>query len=117
MKTAMSKRDNYPLFVHWYGALDWILTTVERFPRNARFTLGERLVQSGLTIVELIVEAIYRKQRAPLLHRINLELEKQRVLMRIAHDRRYISHRQYEFAAQALDKAGRMTGGWLKQSS
>jgi hypothetical protein len=42
-------------------------------------------------------------------------MEKQRVLFRIAHDRRYISTRQYEYIAKAIDEAGKMTGGWRKQ--
>ena len=110
----MSHRDNYPLFVHWYKTLDWIITTIERFPKQARFTIGQRLLDSSLDIVERIVEAIYTKKRAHILDQINLSLEKQRVLFRLAHDRRYISTRQYEYIAKALDEAGRMTGGWRR---
>lgn len=90
------------------------MDTVERFPRTARFTLGDRLVNSSLNLVELITDAIYTRERGPLLDRVNRELERQRVLFRIAHDRRYLSIAQYEHIAKALDEAGRMTGGWLK---
>ncbi len=76
----MSRRENYPLFVHWYKTLDWILTTVERFPKQARFTIGQRLTDGALDIVEHIVDAIYTKKRAHILDRINLNLEKQRVI-------------------------------------
>jgi len=109
-------REDYPLFVHWYRTLDWILTTVEKFPRNARFSLASRLADGALDIMELIVEAIYTKQRLHILEKVNLYIEKQRVLFRIAHDRRYLSTRQHEFIARALDEAGRMVGGWRKQS-
>ena len=90
------------------------MDTVERFPRTARFTLGDRLVNSSLNLIELITDAIYTRERGPLLNRVNQELERQRVLFRIAHDRRYLSIAQYEHIAKALDEAGRMTGGWLK---
>lgn len=113
----MSHREEYPLFVHWYKTLDWILTTVEKFPRQARFTVGQRLAELALETVESITEAIYTKRRSHILDRINLALEKQRVLFRIAHDRRYLSTRQYEYIAKALDEAGRMTGGWRKAST
>jgi hypothetical protein len=62
------------------------------------------------------VEAIYVKHRVRLLDRVNLLLEQQRVLFRIACDRRYMSKRQHEYIANALDEAGRMVGGWRKKS-
>ncbi|CAN2041858.1 S23 ribosomal protein [Candidatus Magnetomoraceae bacterium gMMP-15] len=109
-------KENYPLFVHWYQTLDWILSTVERFPRNARFSIASRLADFSLDTMELIIEAIYTKNRVPLLNKINLYLEKQRVLFRVVHDRKYISTKQHEYIAKALNKAGRMVGGWRKQS-
>lgn len=109
-------KENYPIFVHWYKTLDWILSTVERFPKNARFFLANRIADGAVEIVELVVEAIYTRKRSHILDRINLGIEKQRVLFRIAHDRRYISTRQYEYIARALDETGRMAGGWRKNS-
>ena len=109
-------KEDYPLFMHWYKTLDWILSAAERFPRNARFSLASRLADEALDTMECIVEAIYTKNRADILDRINLCLEKQRVLFRIAHDRRYLSISQYEHVAKALDEAGRMVGGWKKAS-
>ena len=110
-------KEDYPLFVHWYQTTDWILSTVERFPKSVKFSLGNRISEATLDIVELIIEAIYTRKRSHILDRINMGIEKQRVLFRIAHDRRYISTRQYEYIAKALDKAGRMTGGWKKSLS
>ena len=69
-----------------------------------------------LDTMTLIVEAIYVKHRVRLLDRVNLLLEQQRVLFRIACDRRYMSKRQHEYIANALDEAGRMVGGWRKKS-
>lgn len=107
-------KDEYPLYVHWYATLDWLLATAERFPKNARFSLASRIANLGLDVMEGVVECIYSKNRGFLLDRINLNLEKLRIFMRIAHDRRYISTRQYEHISGELDTAGRMTGGWKK---
>ena len=109
-------KEDYPLFVHWYKTLDWILSTVERFPRSARFTLGSRLADASLDTMELITEAIYTRSRKQILDRINLCIEKQRVLFRIATDRRYLSLKQHEHIARALDEAGRMAGGWREKT-
>ena len=105
-------REDYPLFVHWYCTLDWILSAIERFPRNARFSLASRISEAALHTLEGILEAIYTKRRVDILDRVNLYIEKQRVLFRMAKDRRYLSSRQYAFVSAALDETGRMVGGW-----
>jgi len=109
-------KDRYPLFVHWYKTLDWILSAVERFPKSVRFSLASRTADAALDAMEGVVEAIYSKNRGYLLDRFNLRLEKLRVFFRIAHDRRFISTRQYEHIAESIDQAGRMAGGWKKHA-
>lgn len=105
---------NYPLYVHWYQTLDWILDSVERMPKKVRFTIATRIADISLQILEQIVEAIYLKERVKTLNGINLNLEKLRVLFRLSHDRQYLSTRQFEYIAHALNEAGKMAGGWLK---
>jgi hypothetical protein len=107
-------KEDYPLFVHWLSALDWILDTAERFPKSVRFSLAGRIADLSLDVMEGIVEAIYSKQRRHILDRCNLYIEKLRVLFRISHRRRYISMGQYEHVSGLLDEAGRMIGGWRK---
>jgi len=107
-------KENYPVFTQWYQTLTWILTTAENFPKQARFSIASHLINAALETLELIVEAIYTKERHHILDRINLRLEQQRVLFRLAHDRQYLSTKQHEHIANALNETGRMIGGWRK---
>ena len=109
-------KEDYPIFLHWYKTLDWILSAVENFPRNARFSIASRISDYSLDIIELIIEAIYARERIHILDKINLYMEKLRVLFRISHDCRYISTKQYEYISEAIHEAGKMTGGWRKKS-
>ncbi|MEO5333070.1 MAG: four helix bundle protein [Magnetococcus sp. YQC-5] len=45
----------------------------------------------------------------------NQRLEKIRVLLRLCHEERFMSHDSFEFAIRSVDETGRMLGGWLKQ--
>ena len=108
---------NYPVFIHWYKTLNWILSKVDTFPRNIKFTLGDRIVTLAFEILERIIEAIYKKERIFILDEINLCLEKQRILFRISHDRKYLSHRQYEYIIKEINTTGQMIGGWRKQNT
>ncbi len=104
----------YPVFDKWITILDWILDRVEKFPKSVRFTLSTRIVNISLDILESIVEAIYTKKRSYILRRINLYIEKLRVLFRICFKRRYISTNQYEFISSEIMEFGKMIGGWIK---
>lgn len=45
----------------------WMLPQLDNFPRNRRFTLGERLEGTLLQVLELLVQAAYsRDKREPL---------------------------------------------------
>ena len=111
--------DELPLFVHWERTLADLLDRTMRFPKAARFTFASRVDGLALDVLEGIVEARYargrRKQDA--LRRIDLQLAKLRVLVRLCHDRRFLDTGGLEHVARNLDEAGRMIGGWLKQQA
>ncbi len=102
------------LLEHWYKTSDWILDKCDRFPKHTRFTLTGRIGNLSLDILELLIEATYSREKRQLLIRVNLHLEKLRFLLRISHDRRYLSTQQYEFIQKELITAGKMVGGWIK---
>lgn len=103
------------LFVHWEAFVGWLLDHTEKFPRRLRFTLTNRIDNLTLDIFEAIVEARYSRQRIPILERINLALEKLRLLLRLARDRQVLPRRSFEHACKEIEVAGRMVGGWLRQ--
>lgn len=94
--------------------MDWILSTVEKYPKSVRFTLATKIANMGLDVMEKIIEAIYTKRRLYILRSINLYIEKLRIFFRISMERRYISINQYEHITRELNEVGMMVGGWLK---
>ena len=76
--------------------------------------MAGRIANLAVETLELITEAAYSKEKRALLTRVNLHLEKLRLLFRLCHDRRYLSPAQYEFVQSEINTAGRMCGGWLK---
>lgn len=108
-------KEDYPVFQKWNEILDWILDTSEKFPKNSRFTFSTRIINLSLSILELLIEAIYDSDnRKTLLKKINIELEKLRVFFRLSHSRKYISTKQYNFISKQINGFGKMIGGWIK---
>jgi four helix bundle protein len=94
----------------------WLIPTIEKFPRSQRFLLGDRIETAALGVVEGIVEATYTRNRKPILRKVNLRLEKLRLLFRLCVDLKLIDARRYEYAVRNLDEIGRLVGGWLKRT-
>jgi hypothetical protein len=103
------------LFVHWYDFSKWLLDKTEKFPRKVRFSFSNRIDNLALDIIEGIIEARYSRNKKEMLRRIDLNMEKLRVLLRMCHDLRYLDTKGYEFSARKINEAGKMVGGWRKQ--
>ncbi len=103
------------VFVKWEQVLNWLLETVEKFPKNSRFTFGQRLINLSLDAMEYIIEASYKKEKRQLLNELNICIEKIRIFIRLSETRHYISKKQYEYISNELYETGVMIGGWIKQ--
>ncbi len=107
--------DDLPVFVKWMEFLEWLLAATDKFPKKARFSFCQRIEGIALDVVEDLVEARYSRDKRATLRRANLRLEKLRVLLRLSHKMRYLSHDGYAHATKAVNEAGKMLGGWIKQ--
>ena len=105
------------IFVKWVEFLKWLLSTTDKFPKKVRFTLTTRIDNLTLDILEDIIECKYDPDARPAgFKNINIKLEKLRVLLRICHESKHLSNRQYEHAATHINEVGKMIGGWLKKN-
>ena len=113
--TTTKNDGELPVFIKWHDFLSWLLLTTEKFPKKARFTFSERLNNLGLDVVEDLIEAKYSKEKWKLLQRINLRLEKIRILLRIAFEQKFLAMAGYKHAMYLLNEVGSMVGGWMRQ--
>ncbi len=97
-----------------YRFLEWLIPTVEKFPRSQKFLLGDRLQQAALDVLEDLIEATYTRQRRAALDSANLGLEKLRFFFRLGVDLKYLDTGRYEHAARCIDETGRLIGGWIR---
>jgi len=110
--------EELPLFVLWERVLGDLLDRTQRFPRSVRFTFSTRIDNLALDVLERLVEARWSppRHKAELLREVDGALARLRVLLRLACERRYLDRRGYEHVSRALDEAGRMAGGWHRDT-
>jgi hypothetical protein len=66
-----SKRTGPAVEAH-YQFLTWLMPTVEKFPRSHRFTIGDRVQNTALDVLEALIEATYTRDRLQHLQQANL---------------------------------------------
>lgn len=103
-----------PAVTKLYDIILWLIPQIEKFPRDYKFTLGDRIVKNLLDSLEIILEAVYTKEKLHLLRRLNLQLEKLRYLIRLSKDLTALSIKKYGYISNEINELGKMTGGWIK---
>ena len=100
-----------------YDVIVWLMGRVEKFPRSQKFTLGDRTVNLALDTLELLIEATYTRDRLVLLRKANVQLEKLRFMIRLCHDFKAISSKQYNYISGEINEVGKLIGGWIKSQT
>ncbi len=100
-----------------YDLLKYAIPILAKFPRDQKFFLGDQFQKLLTEVLDAFIEAYYSKKKLPLLLPINLKLEKLRYRIRLSHDFRFISNKQYGQFSERVDEIGRMLGGWIKKET
>ena len=96
------------------GLLQWVVERVMKFPREHRFTVGDRLIDTCLDVMANLVEASYKRDKHAELAAASRGLVRARVLFRLAHGLHCVSEAQHLHFAKESDDVGRMLGGWIR---
>ena len=67
-----------------YQFLLWLIPTIERFPKSHKFVFGDRILNVGLDVLELLVAATFTRDRKSHLGQANLGIDKLRFFLRMA---------------------------------
>lgn len=110
----MPRQDTPAAVQQCHDILHWIIPLIDNFPRQRRFTLGERLESGLLDILEWLVAASYTRERRLLLERANQRLARVRHLWRLAFELKVIPLARYQHGSELIDLLGRQIGGWQR---
>ena len=97
--------------------LVYLIPQLNKFPRDQKFVLGDRIESKLLAVQEDCLRAYYSRDKRGHLPEANLQLEVARHLVRLAHALKLFGNHTYGVLAEKMDAVGRMIGGWLKSLS
>jgi len=92
------------------------LNIAAHIPKNARYTIGARIENKFLDLLELsYITYFTEKDKKPeKISECITALDALKFLISVAWEGKIISNKQYEKVALKLDEAGKMFGGWKK---
>ena len=87
-----------------YDIILWYSPKISEYPKKYKYTIGERITNTQLAILERIIEAKFTSgsKKKHFLRQANLNLEKLRFLVRLSKDLQCISIKEYEFASKNM---------------
>ncbi len=103
-----------PVIRGMYELILWLQPHIGKFPRNQRFTLGERMEQRLYQMLENLIHAKYGRDRREMLDQTNLDLEVLRFQIRLAKDLKCLSMKTFGSAARRISEIGQQVGAWRK---
>jgi hypothetical protein len=111
----MAESDN--ILTKLQDLLVYLIPQLNKFPRDQKFVLGDRIETKVLDVQEFCLRAYYSRDKRGYLLEANLQLEVVRHLVRLANALKLFSNHTYGVLAEKMDEVGRMIGGWLKSVS
>ena len=73
-----------------YDLILWIAPVLEKFPKSQKFLMADRIESLLLDVMELIIQAVYTRDKAQMLRAANLKIEILRHLIRLSKDLKLI---------------------------
>ena len=97
-----------------YDLILYMFPILDKFPRKQKFVLSQQIENCMIDIQKLIIQANKSRHKIPHLFQIDVELEKLRLLIRLAKDLRFLSIKRYGNISKMTNEIGYLLGGWIK---
>lgn len=106
-----------PVYKSSYDLLMEIFELVKHFPREYKYTVGEKLKDEALEMIMNIYRANTRQQKKDTLQNAREHLEVVRLLMRLTKDMKQINVNRFVDVNKKIENISKQLTGWQKASS
>jgi hypothetical protein len=97
--------------------IDWVSPLINRFPRDKKFTIGERLLNKLYNVLELLIKSKFsgkNDKKKEYLHQANIDLEIIRILQRFLIKQEIWSINRHKYAIKNINEIGKEIGSWYQ---
>jgi hypothetical protein len=112
----MAQYRHLPIYRLTYELLQRIVNTTKEFPREYKFTLGQKIRDEVVEMVVLIYRANTAHQKVPVIEVFLERLQVVELLVRLCRDMRVLSTKSYASIIEMTESLGKQAEGWKKAS-
>lgn len=111
----ITAHNELPIIQKTYDLILWYVPLLNKLPRDHKFGLGQRVIETLYRLLEELIAARYAKDKLSRLESLNAVLDVLRHQTRLLKDFGLIETKRYEFASKSLNVIGTDLGGWIVQ--
>jgi len=110
----MAQYNHLPIFQLTYQLALEIHRATHQFPREYKYTLGQKLKEIVSDVLDMIVEANSAEEKTEILEGARLKLERLRIHLRLTNDLEILGLKRYEAFNRTLEEISKQLSGWLE---
>lgn len=108
----MALHIDLPIYKLAYDLLDLATDLTRNMPRDFKASLGGQIRVECVALMVAIGRANVANNKTPHLDQLIESLQVVELLMRLSHDKRFISAKQWARSIELTERIGKQAGGW-----
>ncbi len=113
---SMAQYEHLPIYKLTYDLLIRTMTATKDFPREYKYTLGQKMKDEIIELVVLIYKANSAADKEQHISMILERVQVVQLLMRLSHDMKILTRKHYAAIAEMTEALARQAQGWQKSS-
>jgi hypothetical protein len=109
----VAQYQHLPIYKQTYDILLRTMVATKDFPREYKYTLGQKLKDELIELVVMIYRANSARDKSQHISEIMERIQAIHLIMRLSHDMRILSRRHYAALAQMTESLARQAQGWF----
>ena len=109
----MARYDHLSIFQKSYDLNLEIYKVTHNFPREYKYTLGQKMKEISANLLDLIVIINSQENKVPYFPKIRVQLERLRIQIRVAFDLKIVKGKKLEFLNRILEEISKQNEGWF----
>ena len=112
----MAQYETLPIYKLTYDFLLRVMHAVTHYPREYKYTLGEKIQTEVINLIILIYKVNTTKNKVEFLLQMEEQIQLVYLLLRISHDMKLLPTEKYASIVEMVDNIASQTKGWLRSN-
>lgn len=113
----MDDLESLMIYKQYVEMIYYTLTIIMKYPKSERFSLAQdtkNITYDGMKCIIYAQKEFNKKERLKYLNKLDADLKLIKVMVRIAHKKKYINSKNYTAWSKKITNISNLMGGWIR---